>query len=140
MGLSDYAFYLIQYRLVCRQPLYASQMLTIKPCSGLMLKQRQRARYHAAQIAAHAEVEGRVVPLPTVVTYLSTLISVASSSRISRTSAFSDDSPASSLPPGSSHHPRQSPYPRCVAKILPSWTIRAATTLMVFIFPQGPEI
>ena len=65
---------------------------------------------------------------------LSTLISVSSSSIISRLSACSIVSPASAFPPGSSHQSLNSPYPLWVTKISPlELRMTAATTVIVFI-------
>src|SRR5699024_11072278 len=55
------------------------------------------------------------------------------SSLISLTRACSGVSPSSILPPGNSHPSLNSPYPLCVAKILSSFLITAATTRTVFI-------
>lgn len=63
----------------------------------------------------------------------STLISVDSSSQISRFSASSGVSPASILPPGNSHQSFHSPYPCWVANILSSSQITAAATSILFI-------
>ena len=60
-------------------------------------------------------------------------IGADSSSRISRLRASSGASSISILPPGNSHQPFHSPYPLCVASILPSLQIIAATTSICFM-------
>ena len=83
--------------------------------------------FHRAEEFIHAD---------TVQRNSSTLISVDSSSRISRFRASSGVSPASIFPPGNSHQSFHSPYPRCVANILSSLRIIAATTSICFIIMQ----
>ena len=109
-----------------RQPVHRLQLIRSKPLCGLVLFEFQIARQNAAPVAVHSKVKSRIVII--------TLISVSSSSMISRLSACSKVSPGSALPPGSSHQSLNSPYPLWVTNISPlELRMTAATTVIVFI-------
>ena len=116
-----------------RQPVHRLQLIRSKPLCGFVFFEFQIARQDAAPVAVHGKVESRIVIIhggdETV-----TLISVSSSSLISRLRACSRVSPGSALPPGTSHQSLYSPYPRWVTNISPlELRMTAATTVIVFI-------